>query len=238
MHVGAAQLQDIQGDVPAALRVIQEYMERADEQGIDVLCFPECFLQGYTLDIAETKSRAFDLSSSDFKPILNELKPYDVTIVLGLIEKDGDSFFNCAAVIRRGKVLGKYRKVHLFEENFQPGEAYPIFSLLDDIFGVNICYDARFSDGAASLAEQGAKIIFYPLNNRLAAEKAAMYRDKHIVNLIERARQTGCWVVSADVVAEDEDYTGYGCTAIVDPTGKVVSRVEERTAGMATFEIL
>lgn len=235
--VGAVQLLDVQGDVAGSMRVIRQYMAQADEQGVAVLCFPECFLQGYTLDNDETKSRALDVSSSEFKAILDELRPYRVTAIVGFIEKDGDTFYNTAAVIRQGKLLGTYRKTHLFEQNFQPGESYPVFSLGDAKFGINICYDARFNDGAAALVAQGAGIIFYPLNNRLPIEKAVMYRDKHIENLIERAKQNNCWVVSADIVANDEEYAGYGCTAIADPDGNVVARVPERQPGMTTFEI-
>jgi predicted amidohydrolase len=235
--VGAVQLEDLQGDAAASLRIIRLHMMQADNKGVDILCFPECFLQGYTLDTQQTKERALDLSSPEFEAILSELAEYKTTVILGLIEKDNKGFYNTAAVIRQGKVLGKYRKVHLFEENFQPGTEQPVF-LLDDLkFGVNICYDARFSEGATALSSQGAKIIFYPLNNRLPSAKAAMYRNEHITNLIDRAKESSCWVVAADVVAEDEDFTGYGCTAIVDPEGNVAARVAEREVGMVTFKI-
>ena len=50
IKVDAVQAHDIQGDVPASLRVVIEAMRRADNANVDVLCFPECFLQGYTLD--------------------------------------------------------------------------------------------------------------------------------------------------------------------------------------------
>ena len=235
--VGAVQLEDIQGDMAASLRIVKLHLMQADNKGVDILCFPECFLQGYTLDVQKTKDRALDLASPEFEAVLNELASYKTTIILGLIEKDGASFYNTAAVIREGKLLGAYRKVHLFEENFQPGKETPVFSLDDFTFGVNICYDARFSDGAMTLAGKGAKIIFYPLNNRLPSAKAAMYRNEHITNLIDRAKESGCWIVAADVVAEDEETTGYGCTAIVDPEGNVATRVTEREVGMAVFEI-
>lgn len=235
--VGAVQAQDIQGDVPASLRVVIEAMRQADDENVDVLCFPECFLQGYTLDDKETKERAFDLASPQFKEILNTLAKHKVTIILGLIEKDADGYYNTAAVIQGGKLLGAYRKVHLFERNFQPGETYPVFTANGLPFGINICYDARFTEGPTELAAQGAKVVFYPLNNRLPHEKATNYRDKHIPNLVARAQESGCWVVSSDVVAQDETHTGYGCTAVVSPQGDVVSRVQELEPGMVAVEI-
>lgn len=235
--IGAVQVQDTQGDISASLRIVHEAMQRADDEDVNILCFPECFLQGYTLDDAETKERALDLHSSQFKEILGTLAKYKVTIILGLIEKEAKGFYNTAAVIQGGKLLGTYRKVHLFEHNFQPGETYPVFAVDHLTFGINICYDARFTEGPAELAAQGAKVIFYPLNNRLPHEKAVNYRDKHIPNLVARAKESGCWVISSDVIAQDDTHTGYGCTAIVDPQGGVVSRVQELESGVASVKI-
>lgn len=235
--IAAVQLQDIQDNNPAALEVICKAMNNADSNAVNVLCFPECFLQGYTLDEAETRTRAINLTSNQFNRILDKLSTYKVTIVLGVIEEDADAYFNTAVIIKHGKLLGKYRKVHLFETNFQPGSEYPVFSDESLTFGVNICYDARFAEGAAALATKGAQVIFHPLNNRLPTEKAIKYRGKHIPNLIDRAKETGCWIVSSDVIAQDESHIGYGCTAIVSPGGKVVARATELEAGMVTVEL-
>jgi predicted amidohydrolase len=235
--IGATQLEDIQNDIPAALAAIKDSMQKADEQKIEILCFPECFLQGYTLDLQETRERALNLESSEMKVILDQLADFKAAAILGLIEEDGGDYFNTAVVIQNGKLLGKYRKVHLFEENFKSGEEYPVFTVSGITFGINICYDARFTEGAAELAAQGAKVIFYPLNNRLPTEKAVKYRDKHTPNLIDRAKEAGCWVVSSDVVHESEDYMGYGCTAIVSPEGRVVDEVTQLQTGLIVIAL-
>lgn len=237
VKIAAFQAQDIQGDVPAALHVTSEAMRQADDENVNVLCFPECFLQGYTLDAKETEERAFDVASPEFKAALSTIAEYKVTIVLGIIEKDADGYYNTAIVVRQGKILGRYRKVHLFERNFQPGETYPTFMVDNLKFGINICYDARFTEGASELAAQGAQVIFYPLNNRLPSEKATNYRDKHLPNLVARAKESACWIVSSDVIAQDNTHTGYGCTAIVTPQGETVSRVQELQSGMIAVEL-
>lgn len=238
VNIGAAQLEDIQNDMPAALTVIQTQMKQADDQSVAILCFSECFLQGYTLDKNETKQRALNLQSQQFSEILKLLSAYNVTAILGLIEEDNGDYFNTAVVIRQGELLGKYRKVHLFEENFKSGEEYPIFTVSGITFGINICYDARFTEGAAELAAQGAKVIFYPLNNKLPITKAEAYRDKHIPNLIARAKESGCWVVSSDVVHKSDSHLGYGCTAIVSPEGEVVARAAELESNVLSAEVV
>lgn len=236
--IGAIQAQDIQGDIPAALTVISDAMHEADHQQVDILCFPECFLQGYTLDETETKARAISPDSQAFQDVLARLKKHKVTIILGMIERGSKGIYNTAAVIRQGKLLGTYRKVHLFEQNFRPGEEYPVFTVAGLTFGINICYDARFSEGALELVQQGAQVIFYPLNNRLSIEKANSYKDKHLLNLIDRAREVKRWVVSSDVVHKDANSIGFGCSAIVNPDGEVARQVKELELGMITYQVL
>lgn len=235
--IGAVQPADIQGDIQQAVGVITSFMTLADQQGIDALCFPECFLQGYTLESDVTKDRAIDLKSDMFKDTLARLKEFRVTIVLGMIEKEGSHFFNTAAVIRQGKLIGKYRKVNLFEKNFQPGTEHVVFDIDGLKFGVNICYDARFPEGALEMAKKDASVIFYPLSNRWPIQTAKKYRYKHIPNLVDRATESKCWVVSSDVTYRDETTMGYGCAAIVSPDGDVVKRVADFEVGMTSFRV-
>lgn len=237
MKLATCQLQDVQGDLRRSLAVIKNHTAAADAAGCDVVCFPECFLQGYTLDPAETKKRSIDISSPQFQSICNQLTNYKPTIILGLIERQAGRYFNTAVVVRHGELLGRYRKVHLFEKNFQPGHDYPTFSVGGATFGLNICYDARFPDGAEALAQQGAQVIFYLLNNRLPVKKADAYRTKHLSNLIARAQEAKCWVISSDVVASTKHHVAYGHTAVIDPDGKIVAKAAELTEAMLIVDL-
>jgi predicted amidohydrolase len=76
-----------------------------------------------------------------------------------------------------------------------------------------------------------------PLNNRMRRSNADAWRHRHIENLEARARETGCWVVSADIVAEGETRMSYGCTAIVTPDGTVAARVPEKTVGQVVYDV-
>ncbi len=84
---------------------------------------------------------------------------------------------------------------------------------------------------ANQLAKQGAKILFYPLNNFLPKNIADKWRLKSPDNLQKRAQENGCWVVSSDVVGSERERMSYGCTQIVSPLGKVVAFVPELKQG-------
>jgi predicted amidohydrolase len=71
----------------------------------------------------------------------------------------------------------------------------------------------------------------------LRAETAERWRDKHVENLIVRAKETGAWVISSDVVGERENRIAYDCSAIVNPDGIPEARVPETSPGMVVVEI-
>ena len=237
MRVGACQTPEILGDPDAALRTVERFARESD---VDLLLFPEGFLQGYLVTREHVSTWAMDLSGSDFGAVLKRLAPVRQTLVLGLIERQGGRFFNTAAVVAGGRVLGAYRKVHLTagEAIFAPGGAYPVFDAGGVRFGINICYDVRFPRAAASVAMQGAQVLLAPSQNMMRRENAVIWRDRHSLIAAERVRETGMWLVRSDVTGDRGDSrTAWGPTCIIDPAGQIVSRVPAGEAGMATADL-
>jgi 5-aminopentanamidase len=237
--VAAVQAEDVQNDVEATLFVVRAQAERAAGRGAEIVVFPECYLQGYVFDEAETVARAIDLESGRFREILRELASLEPTLIIGLIESSGGRVFNTAAVIKAGRLVGSYRKRHIHAKEivFESGKLSPVFALGGTHYGINICYDARFDEPAAELAQQGASILFYPLNNRLPHETAKRWRERHVEYLQERARQTGAFVVSADVVMKSAVDTGYGCTAVISPSGDVLVQAPYSAPALLVQEV-
>lgn len=238
MKIATCQMSDLQNDIPAALSEIRRVAAEAAAKGAGIVCFPECYFQGYVSDDeAEARRRAFDLSVGEFDAILQALDSCEPVLIVGLIEIDRGALFNTAAVIDRGRLVGKYRKTHPNEEIYRAGAEYPVFTVGDLTFGINICADANFSEPAARLASQGAEVIFYPLNNMLCKATAESWKNRHIENLIARAPETGAWTVSSDVVGEQDGKIAYGCSAAVDPQGVVVDQIPSLVSGIRVVEI-
>ena len=127
--------------------------------------------------------------------------------------------------------------LHRKEKAFDAGSGCPIFEVAGWKFGINICYDSNFPEAAALIAAQGARVICYPINNLLPPEVAERWRYKSVESLRQRALETRCWVMSADVVGEHQSLICHGCTCIVDPAGEVVARVDEGSEGVAMFDL-
>ena len=169
--MAVAQVGATVGGIAANLALAARYVRRAAARGADLVVFPECFLQGYSL----TRS-TLDLSEPVSGPAVTALAAIaarsDVAIVAGMIETnpaDPRKPFNTAVVIGRdGRLVGAYRKTHLFDRErdaFAAGDEYPVFDLLPGRgrpslrLGVCICFDVEFPEVPRLLALGGAQLI-------------------------------------------------------------------------------
>lgn len=237
MKVAAFQKRHSEQHLQQRIQVILRDFERCDAEGVDIVCFPECYLTGYYLGLEAITRHAVSPQGPEFREFLKVCSSFKTTVIIGFIEKTSDGFFNAAAVISRGKLLGCYRKTHPNEKHFLPGKDFPIFQQHGATFGINICNDANYPDAAFALSKQGASIIFFPLNNMLPKDIASKWRDKSPENLCLRARETKTWVVSSDVTGRSDDCLSYGCTQIVSPEGESIVSVPEQQEGFVSFQI-
>ena len=239
IKIGACQTPDIREDPDAALGWIETAAATAEAEKVSLLCFPECFLQGYLLDEAAARHHALDLQSPAFAAVLERLAPIKPTLVIGLIEAAEGWLYNTAVSITQGRLAGSYRKTHLLNAEwvFQPGHSYPIFEAAGFKFGVNICYDTNVPEAAVAVAKQNARAILCPANNMLPPAAAAQWQHRHNEVRRQRAVETGLWMISADVTGERDGCIGLGPTAIINPQGIVVAQVPLHETGMITAEI-
>lgn len=226
VRIGACQTPEILGDVDAALRCIAGFAERAEDAGVDLLLFPECFLQGY--------------GSGRFRAVAGRLARVRPTLVIGMIERFGDRLYNTAVALEGGEVRGRYRKTHLLpgESIFDAGDEYPVFDLDGVRYGINICHDTAYPEPAAAVARRGARVLLVPAQNMMRRAAAEHWRDRHNEIRAQRVRETGMWLVSADVTGtREETHIGYGPTSVMNPAAEVVAQVPLMTSGMVVAEI-
>ncbi len=239
IRVATCQVPDIREDLDAALTWIEIFAERAAREGARIVCFPECFLQGYLAEDEPAHRHALDLTSTAFEAVLGRLASVEPMLVFGLIEADRTRLFNTAVIVDRGRLVGAYRKTHLLDGEiiFEPGDSYPVFEVDGLTFGINICYDTQFAEASARLAAQGAGMILCPSNNMMGREKAEKWKHQHNEIRAVRARETCLWLISSDVTGERGDRLALGPTSVISPEGKVVAQVPSMEVGMVVADI-
>lgn len=236
MRIAVVQCSSILDDMNRAGDAIVHRLRWADQEGIELTIFPEAFLLGYSCHPETIQSRA-DAGTSAIAALCERVAAFRSTLVVGAFDFVDGQVFNSAFVIEAGQVVGRYSKAYPNEPGVIAGNDFPTFWRSGVRYGMNICNDANHPGAAQRIADQDARLILYPLNNMLRSETADRWRKKSLANLIDCARQTGCWVASADVTGASGNLISWGCTAIVTPEGSVVTRVPELNEGVAVHEI-
>jgi len=234
VKVASCQVPEVRENVDEAISWIVKYAERAESAGARLVCFPECFLQGYLVQEELARRNAIDVTSAAFKSLLKRLAKVKPTIVFGMIEAAAGSLFNTAVVIDGGQLIGSYRKTRLLsgESIFLPGTSYPVFDAGGLKFGINICWDTNFPETAAAIAAQGARLIVCPANNMMKRQNAEKWKYRHNEIRACRAKETGLWLISSDVTGIRGDSVALGPTCVIDPGGRVVAQVPLMEVGM------
>ncbi len=195
-------------------------VKRAIQVRADLVALPEVFNTGFYSHNYEF----VDPLEKELKLLLKLSEGRDLLIIAGVAEKEGDDLYNSAVLIWRGKIIGKYRKTHLFPltseaRYFKAGDRLEVFDTPLGRIGVLICYELRFPELARRLTKMGAEIIVVP------AEFPKARIEHWSVLLRARAIENQLFVVGANCVEGDLDYGGQ--SMIVDPLGKVLAEASD-----------
>lgn len=232
IRVAAVQLDITLGD---PVRNLEALVARAGATDADLLVFPECSNSGYGFsDEASAAKHAESIPGPTTEALQAVARARNRTIIAGLLETDGRSIFNAAAVLTPDGRVGKYRKVHLpflgLDRFTKGGDGFPVFDTPVGRVGVQICYDLRFPEASRALALEGAEILAVPTNWPRGAE--AM--PDHLVTA--RAVENRVFVVTANRVGTEAGTPFIGRSAIVDVMGRTIASLGDRE-GVLTAEI-
>jgi predicted amidohydrolase len=206
-------------------RVIAK-MEEAARVGAKLIVFPECALTGYCFT---SREEAWTLAETVPGPSTEKLaaaaKSLGVTAIVGMLEREGETLYNSAAVVDPQGVLGAYRKMHLpclgidwF--NAVGDKAFPVFATSHGRVGVNICYDCSFPEAGRVVKLHGAQLLAIPTNWPLGSDSWA-----HTPKV--RATENHLHVIASDRVGEERGFRFSGHSQIVDFMGKVHAEAGE-----------
>jgi len=215
----------------------------AVENGAKIICFEQLFS---TFWFPRAKSEAFfDLAEDEEGPTLRTLRGVaaekGVTLVCPLFERAGEGeFYNTAFVLGPdGETLGRYRKMHvpempLWEEKyyFRPGNlGFPVFESQGLRFGVQLCWDNFFPEGARLLALGGADLVFCPT----AAAFASSRKWETVISA--SAIVNGMYLFRVNRVGREEAQDFYGRSFCVNPEGEMLMPPSGMSNGIVMADI-
>lgn len=197
----------------------------------DLVVLPEVFNIGVNHEIFQDMAEPTGAGETTMflSGFANEFNTY---IIGGsFIEKSHDgNFYNTSlAFDRNGKIIGKYRKIHMFSY-FGSKEGKYITSgdktcVIDTDFGkvgMSICYDLRFPEQYRCLVDKGAQIIVCP-----AAWPTE--RREHLITLSKaRAIENLSYFVLVNQTGKSEkERINAGNSMIINPWGEIISQANQ-----------
>lgn len=210
----------------------------AADKGADIIALPEMFNCPYNNKHFREYAEAYP-NGETLNMISSAAKEKNVFIIGGSIPEldEKGRVFNTSFIFNnRGILIGKHRKVHLFDIDIKNGIKFKESEVLTSgseitmvdtpwgKIGVAICYDIRFPELIRIMALKGVKFVFIPAAFNMTTGPAhweLLFKSRALDNQI---------FVAGISPARNENYSyiAYGNSLIADPWGNITGRLDEK----------
>jgi predicted amidohydrolase len=248
--VACAQFTAVDGEKEATVRKALALVRQAGERGARLVVLPEVWTGlGYS-----TKTAYREIAEPIPGPTTDRLaelaRRYRMYITGSTYEDAGDDVYynTCTLLGPDGRIVGVYRKTHLFDapdredikggiresDKVKPGNALPVFETELGSIGLSVCSDLRFPEVYRELALKGARLIV------CASAFLSPRYDHWEFFLRARAAENQSWVVaSGQYGTEPKSGIAFvGRSMVVDPWGVIAATASDaETCLCATIDL-
>lgn len=248
VKIGLVQM-SMSEDQSKNLNKAERMIRQAAKKGAQIVCLPELFNSLYFPQEETSRPIAEKIPGPTIAALSRVTRESKVVLVGGSIyEKAGKKMYNTSVVFDDdGTILGKYRKVHIpndqsfYEQHyFDPGKEYRVFETKYGKIGVLICFDQWYPEPARVLRLKGADIIFYPTAIGWVKGIEPVEGDwREAWEGVQRGHAISNSVAVAAVnrVGKEKDMTFWGGSFLSNQFGTVLTRANDiESVSLATCD--
>ena len=254
LKVAAAQLGPIQrtDDRQSVVKRLIELLRNAHSLKAELVVFPELalttfFPRWFVEDISQANHwYETQMPSPITQPLFDEAKKLGVGFCLGYAEltSDGERFNTQILVERDGKVVAKYRKVHIpgHEQNepdrpfqhaeryyFKPSdEGFEVWNAFGGRIGMMICNDRRWPESYRVMGLQGVEMILCGYNTPLQyipdPSQDPLQGFHNALVMQSGAYQNGTFVIGVAKGGIEEGVDSLADSSIIAPSGELLAK--------------
>jgi predicted amidohydrolase len=254
----------------AVVRRLIALLREAHGIGARFVVFPELALTTFFPRWWMTEQSEIDrwfereMPSAETRPLFDLARELGIGFYLGyaeLAEERGDvRHYNTSILVDpAGKIVGRYRKIHLPghsehlpEAPFQHlekryfdvgNEGFRVWRIVDAVFGMCICNDRRWPETYRVMGLQGVEVVALgyntPIVNIHHREPEHLRMFHHLLSLQAGAYQNAAWVLAAAKCGAEDGHAMIAGSAIVAPTGEIaaLAQSEEDELIAATLDL-
>jgi N-carbamoyl-D-amino-acid hydrolase len=254
LRVAAAQSGPIQKaeSRQAVVKRLTDLLDQAHAEKVDFIVFTELalttfFPRWYMTDQAEVDSWfEREMPNAATRPLFEKAAQYKIGFYLGYAEltADGQHYNTAILVDRDGRIVGKYRKVHLpghdaFDPErafqhlekryFEPGNlGFPVWRTMGGIFGMCVCNDRRWPETYRVMGLQGVELVALgyntpSTNSQKAGEGVEKRLFHHRLSVQAGAYQNSTFVIATAKCGVEDGHPLFGGSLIANPDGEVIA---------------
>ena len=242
MRIAGIQIQ-CSKNIEDNLKKTMTYLKIAKEKNVKIVCLQEFSI--YPWIPKEVDEDNFNYANYENDEIFDEVKNFskneDIVIILPFFEKDEihGNFYNSCMVIQSGKIIGKYRKIHLplipgWEEKYyfkQGNLGFPVIETKYCKIGIMIGWDIFFPEVPRILTIKGAEIIFSPTASAFSSQ------PRWLKIIGANALMNTVFIARVNRVGREKDLDFYGGSFCFAPDGGLISEPAGDTEGIILWDI-
>jgi NAD+ synthase (glutamine-hydrolysing) len=246
LRLALAQIDPTVGDIDGNVRLISGSIERARDDGAQLILLPELCLSGYPpedlvlrRDFLAAVREGLDAVAADVDGIVAlvgfpervERSPEELEQFDPLIDPPPPPAYNSLAIVADGEVQGIYRKGDLpnygvFDERryFEPGSEPAVIEVDGALIGLTVCEDIWHPgfperDEAAAGARLVVNSSASPYHRGKGSARERMVAD--------RARSNGAAFALCNMVGGQDELVFDGASVVVAADGEVLARAAQ-----------
>lgn len=255
--IGGAQMGPIQkaeGRDQVVARMLA-LVDQAAAQGCDLVIFPElCLTTFFPRWMMEDQAEVdqwfeTEMPNAATEPLFARARALGIALSFGYAEltPEGRHFNTQILTDRTGRIVGKYRKVHLpghseydsdrafqhlEKRYFEPGDlGFNVWHNLDAWMGLCICNDRRWPETYRVMGLQGVELVMLgyntpSVNSQMSGEGLAQRLYHSELVMTAGAYQNATWVAGIAKAGDEDGHPLMAGSMIIDPNGFVVARAE------------
>lgn len=232
LTVGLAQIDCTLGAVEGNVQKHLSWIEKAREQEVELLLFPELSITGYRL-LHLTSRVSCRIGESETIRQLADASG-EMAVVVGLVEEGGQGvLYNSAVLLRAGQIVHVHRKLYLptygiFQEGrfFGPGQRLDLAPIAGEKLGLLICEDLWHPQLSQRLAAGGGKVLGVLSAGPGRVGSGETLESQEIWECITRSTAVvnTSWLLYCNRVGWEEGSFYAGGSHIVRPGGQILCR--------------
>ena len=247
----------ISSNIKENLDLAIKNIKKAASKKAKIVCLPELFLSNYFCQ-TENHSNfrlAEKIPGKTTKIFCDLAKELKIVLIISLFEKKTHGFYHNTSVVINdiGKILSKYRKMHIPDDPgyyekfyFTPGDlGFKSIKTKFGKIGPLICWDQWFPEAARLTALKGAQIIFYPTaigwHPKEKREFGKSQLDSWITMQKSHAIANGTYVVAINRVGTEKQgkkkIEFWGNSMIIDPSGQIIGKLSNNKEQILIREV-